>query len=106
MTTPWLAAGLGTSNCWSLVIGASLVLGVWDLELFLACAVIAQPCNNCTIIYIVKRCRVYKFHAFISSRYPTPCTVFIHRGSLGSVSTFARRLAMWLSTVRVVGNEP
>jgi len=39
-----------------------------------------------------------------SSRYPTPCTVLIQRGWSGSGSSLARRLAMWLSTVRVVGN--
>jgi len=35
--------------------------------------------------------------------YPTPCTVRKRWGSPGSCSILARREAMWLSTVRVVG---
>ena len=38
-----------------------------------------------------------------SSLYPTPCTVLRCRGASGFFSSLARRLAMWLSTVRVVG---
>ncbi len=38
-----------------------------------------------------------------SSLYPTPWTVLIQRGWSGSGSSLPRRLAMWLSTVRVVG---
>ena len=40
----------------------------------------------------------------VSSLYPTPCTVLIQRGDSGFFSSFARRLPMCVSTVRVVGN--
>jgi len=39
----------------------------------------------------------------VSNKYPAPRTVWIHRGFSGSSSTFLRSLAIWLSTVRVVG---
>src|SRR5262249_7982068 len=46
----------------------------------------------------------FHFNSSISSLYPTPWTVLIQRGDSGSCSIFLRRLATWLSTVRVVGN--